>query len=212
MQADAYVGFDRLYRTGRKPDPITEVACWSHARHNFFDLARLAKAPIAIEAVNRIDELFSIEREINRLKPQERLRVRCERSLPLMIALEAWLREQLVKLSGQSNVSKAIAYCPTRWVALTRFLDDWRLCMFNNAGEREIRRIAVGRHNWTFAGSDEGGRRAAAIYALIHTATINDVFTPGLPTCSLACRTIPPSGSMSFCWNWKRERLQKAAA
>jgi hypothetical protein len=169
MQADAYAGFNRLYDASRKPAPITEVACWSHARHNFFDLARLAKAPIAIEAVKRIDELFAIEREINGLSPQQRLCVRNERSRPLMVALEVWLREQRAKLSGQSSVSKAIAYCLTRWVALTRFLDDGRLCMSNNAAEREIRPIAVGRHNWTFAGSDEGGRRAAAIYTLIHT-------------------------------------------
>ena len=92
--------------------------------------------------------------------------MRNERSRPLMVALEAWLREQRTKLSGQSNVSKAIAYCLTRWVALTRFLDDGRLCMSNNAAEREIRPIAVGRHNWTFAGSDEGGRRAAEAVAI----------------------------------------------
>jgi transposase len=114
MQADAYAGFNRLYDASRKPAPITEVACWSHARHNFFDLARLAKAPIAIEAVKRIDELFAIEREINGLSPQQRLCVRNERSRPLMVALEVWLREQRAKLSGQSSVSKAIAYCLTR--------------------------------------------------------------------------------------------------
>jgi hypothetical protein len=106
MQADAYAGFNRLYGASRKPGPITEVACWSHARHNFFDLARLAKAPIAIEAVKRIDVLFSIEREINGLPTQERLRVRNERSRPLVVALETWLREQRAKLSGQSIISK----------------------------------------------------------------------------------------------------------
>lgn len=95
--------------------------------------------------------------------------MRNERSRPLMVALVAWLREQRAKLSGQSSVSKAIASCLTRWLALTRFLDDGRLCMSNNAAEREIRPIAVGRNNWTFAGSDEGGRRAAEIYTLIHT-------------------------------------------
>src|SRR5689334_4897827 len=141
MQADAYAGFNRLYEASRKPAPITEVACWSHARHNFFDLARLAKAPIAIEAVKRIDELFAIEREINGLSTQERVRVRNECSRPLMIALEAWLCEQRAKLSAQNNVSKAIAYCLTRWVALTRFLNDGRLCMSNNAAEREMRPI-----------------------------------------------------------------------
>src|SRR5207249_9065932 len=110
-----------------------EAACWAHARRKFFDLARLDKAPIAIEAVERIDVLFAIEREINGKTPQERLHVRNERSRPLLVALETWLREQRAKLSGQSKVGKAIAYSLTRWVALTRFLDDGRLCMSNNA-------------------------------------------------------------------------------
>jgi transposase len=214
MQADAYAGFNRLYDASRKPAPITEVACWSHARHNFFDLARLAKAPIAIEAVKRIDELFAIEREINGLSPQQRLCVRYERSRPLMVALEVWLREQRAKLSGQSSVSKAIAYCLNRWVALTRFLDDGRLCMSNNAAEREIRPIAVGRHNWTFAGSDEGGRRAAAIYTLIHTARINDVDPHAWLADVLARLQDHPAKRIDelLPWTWKRERLQKAAA
>ena len=213
MQADAYAGFNRVYGASRKPGPITEVACWSHARHNFFDLARLAKAPIAIEAVKRIDELFAIEREINGLSSQERLCVRNEHSRPLMVALEVWLREQRAKLSGQSSVSKAIAYCLTRWVALTRFLDDGRLCRSNNAAEREIRPIAVGRHNWTFAGSDEGGRRAAAIYTLIHSARIIDA-DPDAWLADVARLQDHPAKRIDelLPWNWRRERPQKTAA
>src|ERR1700704_3700949 len=161
VQADAYAGFNRLYDTRRPRGPIIEAACWAHARRKFFDLARISKAPIALEAVERIDALFAIEREINGLTPQERLAVRNERSRPLVVALEIWLREQRARLSGQSKTGKAIAYSLTRWVALTRFLDDGRLCMSNNAAEREIRAVALGRHNWTFAGSDEGGQRAA---------------------------------------------------
>ena len=131
-----------------------------------------------------------------------------------MVALEVWLREQRAKLSGQSSVSKAIAYCLTRWVALTRFLDDGRLCMSNNAAEREIRPIAVGRHNWTFAGSDEGGRRAAAIYTLIHTARINDVDPHAWLADVLARLQDHPAKRIDelLPWNWKRERLQKAVA
>ena len=132
-------GVQPALRPGRKPGPIIEAACWAHARRKFFDLARLDKAPIAIEAVKRIDALFAIEREINGIAPQERLRVRSEQSRPLVVALEAWLREQRAKLSGQSKIAKAIAYSLTRWPALTRFLDDGRLCMSNNAAEREIR-------------------------------------------------------------------------
>jgi len=214
MQADAYAGFNRLYGAGRKPGPIIEAACWAHARRKFFDLARLDKAPIAIEAVERIDVLFAIEREINGKTPQERLHVRNERSRPLLVALETWLREQRAKLSGQSKVGKAIAYSLTRWVALTRFLDDSRLCMSNNAAEREIRPITVGRNNWTFAGSDQGGHRAAAIYTLIQSARLNDVDPHAWLADVLARLQDHPAKCIDelLPWNWKRERPQKAAA
>ena len=175
MQADAYAGFTKLYEANRKGGPIIEAACWAHARRKFFDLARLSKAPIAAEAVKRIDGLFAIEREINGLMPQERLCVRQERSRPLIIELQTWLREQRARLSNNSDTTKAINYCLNRWDAFTRFLDDGRLCMSNNAAERELRAVALGRKNWTFAGSDEGGRRAAAIYTLIATAKLNGV-------------------------------------
>ena len=107
--------------------------------------------------------------------PQERLRVRQERSRSLIIELQTWLREQRARLSKNSDTTKAINYSLKRWDAFTRFLDDGRLCMSNNAAERELRAVALGRKNWTFAGSDEGGRRAAAIYTLIATAKLNDV-------------------------------------
>ena len=175
MQADAYAGFNRLYEAGRKPGPVIEAACWAHARRKFFDLARINKAPIASEAVQRIDTLFAIEREINGLALQQRVALRAERSRPLIIALETWLREQRARVSKNSDTGKAIDYSLKRWTELTRFLDDGRLCMTNNAAERELRAVAVGRRNWTFAGSDEGGRRAAAIYTLIAAAKLNDV-------------------------------------
>src|SRR6266566_4219708 len=133
MQADAYAGFGRLYEANRKPGPIVQAACWAHGRRKFFDLARLSKAPIAAEAVKRVDVLFAIERETNGLVPQERLRVRQERSRPLVVELEAWLREQRTKLSKNSDTTKAINYCLNRWDAFTRFLGDGRLCMSNNA-------------------------------------------------------------------------------
>jgi transposase len=140
-----------------------------------FDLARLNKAPIAIEEVECIDVLFAIERDINGKPPPQRQRVRNDHSRPLATALETWLRKQRAKLSAKNEVAKAIAYSLNRWSGLTRFLDDGRLCMSNNAAERALRCVAVGRHNWTFAGSDEGGRRAAAIYTLIETAKLNDI-------------------------------------
>jgi transposase len=132
MQADAYAGFNRLYEVNRKPGPIIEAACWAHGRRKFFDLARISKAPIAIEAVERIDALFVIEREINGMTTQERVRVRNERSRPLVIDLESWLREQRARVSKNSETGKAIDYSLKRWSALIRFLDDGRICMSNN--------------------------------------------------------------------------------
>lgn len=124
MQADAYAGFNRLYEAGRKPGPIIEAACWAHARRKFFDLARINKAPIAIEAVKRIDALFVIEREINGMTPEQRVDIRHARSQLLVIELESWLREQRGRVSKQGEIGKAIDYSLKRWPALTRFLDD----------------------------------------------------------------------------------------
>jgi transposase len=214
MQADAYAGFNRLYETGRKPGPIVEAACWAHARRKFFDLARLNKAPIAIDAVARIDALFAIEREINGLSPVERRKVRQERSRPRVEALGTWLRQQYARLSPNNQVAKAIAYSLNCWDGLVRFLDDGRLCMTNNAAERALRCIAVGRHNWTFAGSDAGGRRAAAIYTLIETAKLNDVDPQAWLTDVLARLHDHPAKRITelLPWNWKTHKHQQKAA
>jgi len=123
--------------------PIIEAMCWAHARHKFFDLARLNKAPITIEAIERIDALFAIERDINGKPPPERARVRNERSRPLVTELETWLRKQRVKLSAKNEVAKAITYSLNQWRGLVRFLDDGRLCMSNNAAERALRCVAM---------------------------------------------------------------------
>jgi transposase len=214
MQADAYAGFNKLYEASRKPGPIIEAVCWAHARRKFFDLARINKAPIAIEAVERMDALFAIERDINGKPPAERKRVRNEQSRSLVVALEAWLRQQRAKLSASSETAKAIAYSLNRWTGLIRFLDDGRLCMSNNAAERALRGIAVGRHNWTFAGSDDGGRRAAAIYTLIETAKLNDVDPQAWLADVLARLQDHPARRIDelLPWNWTRAGPQKAAA
>jgi len=214
MQADAYAGFNRLYEPSRKPGAIIEAACWAHARRKFFDLARLQKAPIAIEAVERIDALFAIEREINGLSTEQRLRVRNERSRVLMFELHDWLREQRAKLSSKSETAKAIYYSLKRWPALTRFLDEGRLCMSNNAAERELRAVAMGRKNWTFAGSDEGGRRAAAIYTLIQTAKLNDIDPQAWLADVLARLPDHPAKRIAelLPWNWRPENLAAQAA
>jgi transposase len=214
MQADAYAGFNRLYEVSRKPGPIAEAACWAHGRRKFFDLARINKAPIAEEAVARIDALFAIEREINGLTPQVRVNTRHERSRPLVVALEAWLREQRARVSKNSETGKAIDYSLKRWAAFARFLDDGRLCMSNNAAERELRAIAVGRRNWTFAGSDEGGRRAAAIYTLIATAKLNDVDPQAWLADVLARLPDHPAKRIHelLPWNWHQQHSAAEAA
>jgi transposase len=214
MQADAYAGFNRLYESGRKGGPIIEAACWAHARRKFFDLARINKAPIAVEAVKRIDVLFAIEREINGLSSDERLAVRAERSRPLVTDLETWLRGERSRLSSKSETAKAIDYGLKRWPALTRFLDDGRLCISNNAAERALRGIAVGRKNWTFAGSDEGGRRAAAIYTLIETAKLDDIDPQAWLADVLARLPDHPAKKIDelLPWNWKQARQQSAVA
>ena len=174
-QADAYSGFNGLFFDGRKPGPIIEAGCWSHSRRKFFELARLRKMPIAIEAVVRIDEIFAIEREINGQSALLRHAVRQARSKPLIDRFELWLRGERKKLSAKGPLAKAIDYQFNHWKAFTRFLDDGRICLSNNAAERAIRGIAVGRRNWTFCGSDTGGQRAAVMFALIESCKLSDV-------------------------------------
>jgi transposase len=184
LQADAYAGFNRLYEDGRKPGPITEASCWAHGRRKFFELADVAAkargalsvlAPLAVEAVKRIDAIFDIEREINGHSIAERLAVRRERVASLVSDLESWMKKERAKLSRHNDVAKATDYMLKRWGTFTRFLDDGRICLTNNAAERALRGIALGRKSWLFAGSDRGGERAAVMYTLIQTARLNDV-------------------------------------
>lgn len=211
MQADAFAGFNDLYDERRQPGPIIEAACWAHGRRKFFDLAKLSKSPIAMEAVRRIDELFAIERDINGKPPDERKAVRQERSKPLVAALETWLREQRARLSPKHDLVKAINYSLNRWTAFTRFLDDGRICLSNNAAERALRGVAVGRRNWTFAGSDAGGQRAAAIYTLIETCKMNDVDPQAWLAHVLAVLPDHPAKRVDelLPWNWKVRRQAK---
>ena len=189
LQADAYGGYTKLYDQTRKPGPILEAACWAHARRPFFALADIEASarrkaegkapapvsPLALEAVRRIDALFEIERAINGCSAEERRAVRQELSRPLVDDLEAWMRKERPKLSRGSDLAKAFDYMLKRWTAFTRFLDDGRVCLSNNAAERGLRGIALGRKSWLFAGSDRGGMRAAAMYSIIVTAKMNDI-------------------------------------
>jgi transposase len=213
MQADAFSGFNRLYDPARAGGTITEAACWAHGRRKFFELAELKKAPIAIEAVARIDALFAIERDIAGLSPDARLAARAERSRPLVEDLAAWLHQKRAGLSGKSDTAKAIDYLLKRWPAFTLFLADGRVDLSNNAAERAVRGIAVGRRNWTFAGSDAGGRRAAAIYTLIETCKLNGIDPRAWLADVLARLPGHPARRIGelLPWNWKGERHAEAA-
>lgn len=213
MQADAFAGYNELYAPGWKPQPIIEAACWSHGRRKLFDLAKLSKAPIAIEAVRRIDEIFAIERTILGKTPAERVAVRQALSKPLVTALETFLREKRALLSARSETAKAINYSLNHWAAFTRFLDDGRICLSNNAAERALRGIAIGRRNWTFCGSDAGGRRAAAIYTLIETAKLNDVDPQAWLAWVLAKLPDHPAKRIDemLPWNWQSSQVKVAA-
>jgi transposase len=189
LQADAFSGYNKLYEGDRKPGPIVAAGCWAHARRPFFALADIAEnarrkaqgktlaviSPLALEAVRRIDALFDIERAINGESAARRRMVRQESSAPLIADLEVWLRAQRAKLSRGNDLAKAIDYLLKRWPSFTRFLEDGRICLSNNAAERAMRGVALGRRSWLFAGSDRGGQRAAAMYSLITTAKMNDV-------------------------------------
>lgn len=207
-QADAYSGFNGLFVEGRHPGPIVEAACWAHSRRKFFELARLRKMPIAIEAVQRIDALFAIERDINGKSPTERKSVRQARSKPLIESFETWLRSERKKLSSKGPLAKAIDYQFNHWAAFIRFLDDGRVCLSNNAAERSIRGIAVGRRNWTFCGSDSGGHRAAVMYTLIESAKLSGVDPKAWLADVLARIADHPAQQIGALlpWNWKAER------
>ena len=136
-----------------------------------FRFGETDEAPIAIEAVQKLDVLFEIERGINGLEPDKRV----DQSKPLCDDLRAWLITKRDLVSVKSEIAKAINYGLSRWEAFTRFLNDGLICLSNNAAERALRGVALGRANWTFAGSDAGGHRAAAVYTLIETCKLNDV-------------------------------------
>jgi len=225
LQADAYSGYNRLYALERRPGRIVEALCWSHARRKFFELADIAAnarrgknaspiSPIALEAVKRIDAVFDVERDINGTSAEERLRVRRDTSAPLVVALEAWLRAERSKLSRHAAIAKAIDYMLTRWPAFARFLDDGRICLTNNAAERALRGLALGRKSWLFAGSERGAERAALMYTLIQTAKLNDVDPQAWLADVLARIADIPQTRLSelLPWNWQSAtQVQNAA-
>ncbi|BBF92540.1 IS66 family transposase [Blastochloris tepida] len=218
LQADAYDGYAPLYLVGRAPGPIREAACWAHARRPFFAMADIegtarrraagrtdaVLSPIAIEMVRRIDELFEIERSITGTSAQQRLAVRQERSRPLVEDLHRHMREELAKLARGHDLAKAFNYILKRWASFTLFLEDGRVCLSNNAAERGLRGIALGRKSWLFCGSDRGGHRAAAMYSLIVTAKMNGIDPQAWLADVLARLPSHPAHRLDdlLPWNW----------
>lgn len=218
LQADAYGGYARLYDADRQPGPVIEAGCWSHARRAFFMLADIKAStrrkplarkpapvsPLALEIVQRMDRLFEIERSINGRSPQDRLLARQERSAPMVDELEALMLRHRPGLSRHDDLARAIDYMLRRWPVFTRFLDDGRVCLTNNAAERALRGIALGRKAWLFAGSDRGGQRAAFMYSLIVTAKLNDVDPQAWLADVLARIADHPSHRLDdlLPWNW----------
>ena len=228
LQADAYAGFGDLYAPERKPAPILEASCWAHGRRKVFELADVETAairkargetprpvyPLALEAVQRIDVLFAIERELGGLPPSERLAVRQARSAPLVAELEAWMIRTRDKLSRGHDLAKALNYMLRRWPSFTRFLGDGRVCLSNNAAERALRGVALGRKAWLFCGSDRGGERAAVLYSLIVTAKMNGIDPQAWLADVLARIAEHPARRLDdlLPWNWKLAKPQVQAA
>jgi hypothetical protein len=196
---------EELEATATEDELAAERAAARTQTVKSFQRKRPSRKPIALEAVKRIDALFDIERGSNGQSAEERLRVRKEQSAPLLTTLELWLREQRARLSNSSSVAKPIDYMLRRWDRFTRFIDDGRICLTNNAAERALRGFALGRKSWLFAGSDRGADRAAIMATLITTAKLNDVDPQAWLADVLArIATIPQSQLNELLpWEWK---------
>ncbi len=169
LHADGYAGFKALYETG----DCVEAACMAHVRRKFYDIHVAQASPQAIQALAFIGELYQIEADIRGKPPDERRRQRLQNAVPMLTSFKRWLDTTLMQISRKSELAKAIRYALSRWTALSRYCGDGRIEIDNNAAERALRTVALGRKNYLFAGSDAGGQRAAALYSLIGTARLN---------------------------------------
>jgi transposase len=228
LQADAYSGYNELFRSDRAGGTMMSAYCMAHARRYFFELADIERAarakangkdakaisPIAFEVVKRLDAIFAIERGVTGKSVVERLAARQTKSLPLMASLETYLREQRAKMSKHADAAKAIDYMLKRWDGFARFLHDGRICLSNNAAERAMRGIAIGRKSWLFCGSDRGGERAALMYSLIMTCKMNDIDPQAWLADVLARIADHPARQIDelLPWNWNVKSITKLAA
>ena len=170
VHADGFAGFNALYANGCR-----EAACMAHVRRKFYDIHEAKASPLAIGALAFIRQLYQVEESIRGKPPDERQRRRQQAAVPILAAFKDWLAHTLMQVSQKSELAKAIRYALSRWAALTRYCEDGRIEIDNNAAERALRGVALGRKNYLFAGSDQGGERAAALYSLIETAKLNDL-------------------------------------
>lgn len=171
MHAAGYAGFEDLYRSGA----IREVACMAHVRRKFGDIHRSQRSPIAEEALGRIAQLYAVEKEAGGSPPDRRAELRRAHGIPVFDDLERWLAMQLATISGKSPLASAIRYALTRMERLRPYLDNGILELDNDAAERGMRVIALGRKSYIFVGSEAGGKAAAIAYTLIETAKLNAV-------------------------------------
>lgn len=213
LPADAYAGYNGLYTPAREPEPVTEAACSAHGRRKLFDLTQITRAPLAAEAVRRIDAIFDAERAVNGVPAQQRLAVRQTQVAPLVAALEIWMRGVRATMSRHADVAKAMDYMFRRWSAFSRFLEDGRICLTNNAAERALRGVALCGKVWLFAGRERGGERAAAMYSLIMTAKLNNVDPRAWPADVLRRINDHPAFRLHelLPWNWTRPTKPAAA-
>jgi len=170
LQADAYAGYDALYATGR----VVEVACWAHARRYFFD-AKASDPVRALPALAFIQQLYAVEREVKGADAETRRARRAEQALPVLARFRQWLDAQADRVLPKSPTGEAVGYARAQWTALTRYCEDGALAIDNNVSERALRRVVTGRANWTFCGSDAGGRRAAILYSVVATCKAHGI-------------------------------------
>jgi transposase len=228
LQSDAYSGYNPLSDNARPGGPIRHAFCWVHARRAFYKLADVETvvrkraqgktdavvSPLAIDAVERINAIFDIERAINGKPAAERLAIRREKVVPLVDSLEAWMRDVRAGLSKHNDIAKAINYMLRRWEGFTLFLREGTVCTSNNCAERALRRIACGRKSWMFCGSDRGGQRAAVMYSLIATCRLNNVDPEAWLRDVLARIAGHPANRLPelLPWNWSKAQTAMADA
>jgi len=210
IHADGYAGFNELFAGGR----IVEAGCWAHVRRKFFDVHAATGSPLAKEALDRIGQLYAVEKIINGLPPERRRQRRQLQSKPIAEALAAWAESTVRLLSRKSELAQAFRYMRARWTALVRCFDDGRLALDNNPAERALRCVAIGRKNYLFAGSDAGGRRAAALYSLIESAKLNGLNPQHYLADVLARIADHPARRIAelLPWNWQPLEATRAAA